>query len=119
MLLRTFPTDATFPSPRLDLAVESMGSHHVYRISPLLDEVVIERADPYNLPVLSESEREGFKPATLSLFRGSLLLSKICQANDFVLELARSRVQYHVLSFHDVTAWMGIRELIVACAPAL
>ena len=38
----------------------------------------------------------------------------------FVLELVKPRVQFRILSFREVTVWMGIRviqELIVVCAP--
>ena len=86
---------------------------------PLLDNTTIEAMDPYTPHTLPENEPKGLEPAALSSFRGSLKLCQFYQENAFVLELAKSRVQYHTLSFHNVTVWMGIQELIVACAPIL
>lgn len=86
---------------------------------PLLDDATIEAMDPYTLHTLPENEPKGLEPAALSPFRGSLKLCQFCQENAFVLELAKSWVQYHTLSFHNVTVWTGIQELIVACAPTL
>ena len=85
---------------------------------PLLEDITIQVNNPYSPSEFPENKREGFEPAALS-FRGSLRLCEFCQANTFVLELVKSRVQYHTLSFRNVTAWMGIRELIAACAPTL
>lgn len=86
---------------------------------PFLDNITVETVDPYTLHTLPGNELEGLESATLSPFRGSLKLREFYQENAFVLELAKSRVQYHTLSFHNVTVWTGIQELIVTCAPTL
>jgi len=86
---------------------------------PLLEDPNIQMLDTYDLPTLPESEREGSEPAALSPFQGTLRLRQFHQTNTFVLELLKYQVRYHTLSFRQVTAWAGIRELIVACAPTL
>ena len=86
---------------------------------PLLEDVEIEMLDTYGLPPLPESESEGSESTAISPFRGSLRLRRFCHANTFVLELLKSQVQYHTLSFPEMTVWSGIQELIVACAPTL
>jgi len=86
---------------------------------PLLEDLTIEVPNTYDLPKLPESEPEGPDPVALSPFRGSLRLCQFHQTNTFGLELLKYPVQYHTLTFREVTAWTGIRELIVACAPTL
>ena len=86
---------------------------------PLLEDVTIQPIDSYNLPTLQENKPEGFKPAALLPFRGSLRLDRFYQENTFILELVKSRVRYHTFSFRNVTVWTGVQELIVACAPTL
>jgi len=83
---------------------------------PLLEEVSIE-AIFFSLPSLPDSELDD--PGLLSPFRGSLKLSHLQRENAFTIELAKLRVQYHTLSFCDMTVWTGICELITACAPML
>ena len=87
---------------------------------PLLEHLAIGNLNPFeHPPTLPESEPERPEPAALSPFRGSLRLFQFRQPNGFILELLKYQVQYHTLSFCDVTAWEGIRDLIVACAPTL
>jgi hypothetical protein len=87
---------------------------------PLLEDVSIEALrDSPILPPLLDNESKGFDPDLLSPLKGSLRLYRLRRSDDFATELARVRVQYHALSICDVTAWTGVRELIIACAPTL
>jgi hypothetical protein len=85
----------------------------------LLEGVAIKMLDTRELDTVAESEPEGFEPAALPPFQGILQLVGFSRANTFASELVKARVQYHTLSFYDVTVWTGIQELIVACAPTL
>ena len=87
---------------------------------PLLEDVTVEMINvshPYY--VLPESEPKGVEPTSPSSFRGTLRLHQFRQAKGFVQELIKYRVQYHTLSFRNVTSRTRIQELIVACAPTL
>ena len=85
---------------------------------PPPEDVTIEILDTYNLPPLPNGELEGTEPATVSPFRGSLRYGRPAK-RILVLELVKSRVQYHTLSFRETTVWTGVQELIVACGPTL
>ena len=86
---------------------------------PLLECVTIKMRHTRELDTVAEREAEGFEPAALPPFQGILRLEGFSRANTFASELIKARVQYHTLSFCDVTVWTGIQELIVACAPTL
>jgi len=85
---------------------------------PLLEDLTIQMLSTYP-PTLPESVPEGPEPPALSPFQGSLQLRQFYQKNTLVLELLKHQVQYHTLSFRQVTAWAGIQELIVACTATL
>ena len=105
---------------RRDLVEESVGSRHVHRLLPLLEDLTMEMLNHCDIPTLPESTKpERHEPAALSPFRGSLRLRQFRLTNNFVSELLKYRVQYNFLSFCEVIAWTGIRELIVARAPTL
>ena len=85
---------------------------------PALEEVSIEVLSP-KPPSLPDSKPEGFDPDLLSPLRGSLVLREIRHENNFLMELAKVQVRYHILSIYDLTVWVGLQELITGCAPTL
>ena len=85
---------------------------------PLLEDVTIE-ALPSSAYSSSGSKSEGFNPDELSPLKGSLRLHAFHIENDFLVELAKVRLQYRTVSISETTVWTGFQELIITCAPTL
>ena len=86
---------------------------------PLLGDVTIEMLGTHSLPPLLDSEPEGTEQLKSHRFEETLRLRQIRRPNTFILELVKSRVQYHTFSFRETTVWTGIQELIVVCGSML
>ena len=78
---------------------------------PLLEEVSIEMLSPSAPSIrVPDSKSEGFNPELLSPLRGSLLLRELRVEDEFLMGLAKVRVQYHTLSICNGTEWMEAHQ---------
>jgi len=85
---------------------------------PLLEDVSIETLS-LDLPSFPDNRSEGFRPELFPPLGGSLLLRGSRDENNFLMELAKVRIRYHTLSICEPMVWMGLQELVIACAPTL